>query len=137
MTTHITLEDGRGAWLSDGAFDGILEAAADELARSSETLDGLEEWLLDQRCSAQGFGVGYLDLRELSPRASSEFRFACLEALAAVERNGSSPDWLHRRLAEFAAMWESIERGDPPESPTQAGWVFGPPDLTRHGPGWG
>jgi hypothetical protein len=72
MTTHITLEDGRIFGTSNGVFDALLECAAKELESRPDTVNGLREWLLDQRCEVQGPGVGYLDLRELAPRASAQ-----------------------------------------------------------------
>lgn len=70
MSTYITLEDGRVLATSNGVFDAIIERAATELERRGDSLDGLVEWLLEQRCEVQGPGVGYLDLRELSPMAA-------------------------------------------------------------------
>ena len=65
MTTHITLQDGRILGTSNWAFDALLECAAKELERRKDTVGGLPEWLLDQRCIVRGPGIGYLDLREL------------------------------------------------------------------------
>jgi hypothetical protein len=94
MTTLIVLEDGRILGTSNWAFDAILECAAKQLESRSDTVDGLPEWLLDQRCVVQGPGIGYLDLRELPPRASSQFKSACISAYDAMRHDSSPVLWL-------------------------------------------
>src|SRR6266446_10320091 len=94
MATNITLEDGRILGTSNGVFDALLERAAKELESRTDAVDGLREWLLDQRCEVRGPGVGYLDLRELSPRASSQFKSACISAYDAMRLESSPALWL-------------------------------------------
>jgi hypothetical protein len=117
MVTHITLEDGRVLGTSNGVFDCLLELAAKELGRRTDAVDGLQEWLLDQRCEVCGPGVGYLDLRELSPRASSQFKGACISAYYAMRLEIRPVIWLDQ-LSLLVNMWISIEEGEPPEALT-------------------
>src|SRR5262245_64161579 len=106
MTTYITLEDGRILGTSNGVFDALLECAAKELERRTDVVDGLREWLLHQRCEVKGPGVGYLDLRELSPRASSQFKSACISAYDSMRLESSSVLWLDQ-LSLLINMWIS------------------------------
>jgi hypothetical protein len=135
VTTHLTLEDGRVLGTSNAAFDCILEFAAAELERRQTSLDTLAEWLLDQRCEVQGPGVGYLDLRELSPQAAREFRDAFLAAYDAADLT-QVPDALRAQYTLLREMWQSIARGDPPEALTSPHWVLAPAAQQRRGPGW-
>src|SRR5688572_20604712 len=88
----------------------FLESAAEELERNSSSLDGLASWLLEQRTEIQGPGVGYLDTRELSPRAAEEFQSACMAAFARLS-SGAPPPWLEK-FGELLAMWTSIAAGN-------------------------
>ena len=135
MTTHITLEDGRILGTSNGVFDALLECVARELAGRTDAVDGLREWLLDQRCEVRGPGIGYLDLRELSPRASSQFESACISAYDAMRLESSPVLWLDQ-LSLLINMWASMERGEPPEALTSPHWLIAPPNGDRRGPGW-
>ena len=136
MTTHITLEDGRILGTTNGVFDAIMERAAAEIADSTESGHELHKWLLGQRCEILGPGVGYLDLRELSPRARSMFRSACVSALYAEKAAPLTKPWLVEALVRLKEMWSSINRGDPPESLTDPNWGIAPPTDVRSGPGW-
>ena len=135
MTTRITLQDGRILGTSNWAFDALLECAAKELERRKDTVDGLPEWLLDQRCIERGPGVGYLDLRELSPRASSQFKSACISAYDAMRLESSPALWLDQ-LSLLIGMWISIKKGEPPEALTSPHWLIAPWSGDRRGPGW-
>jgi hypothetical protein len=135
MTTHITLEDGRVLGTSNWMFDAILECAAKELERHDDPVDGLREWLLDQKCEVQGPGVGYLDLRELCPLASSQFKAACLSAYEAMKAKAFSEPVMEQ-LSLLINMWRSIEKGEPPEALTSPHWRIGPSRGERRGPGW-
>jgi hypothetical protein len=66
------LEDGRVFGASNGIFDAIVELVASELARRADSLPGLADWLLEQRCGVQGPGIGYLVVREFAPRGAPE-----------------------------------------------------------------
>ena len=109
MTTRITLEDGRILGTSNWAFDALLERAAKELERRDETADGLSEWLLDQRCVVRGPGIGYLDLRKLSPRASSQFKCACISAYGVMRIDSRPVPWLDL-FSLLINMWVSMKR---------------------------
>jgi hypothetical protein len=135
MVTHITLEDGRILGTSNGVFDCLLERAAKELGHQTDAVDGLQEWLLDQRCEVRGPGVGYLDLRELSPQASSQFKSACISAYNAMRLESSPVIWLDQ-LSLLMNMWISIEKGEPPEALTSPHWLIAPWSGDRRGPGW-
>ena len=93
MVTHITLEDGLILGTSNGVFDALLERAAKELESRTDAVDGLQEWLLHQRCEVRGRGVGCLDLRELSPRVSSQFKSDCISAYDAMRLESSPVLW--------------------------------------------
>ena len=118
MTTQITLQDGRILGTSNWAFDALLECAAKELERRKDTVGGLPEWLLDQRCIVRGPGIGYLDLRELSPRASSQFMSACKSAYDDEMRLEFSPVLWRDLFSLLINMWVSMEKGEPPEALT-------------------
>ena len=133
MSTYITLEDGRVFAASNGLFDAILESAAEELRRNRAALEGLADWLLEQRCQIQGPGVGYLDVRELSSRAASEFRSACIAAHTALI-SAQSPWSSH--LSLLISMWASISRGEPPETQTSPHYRILNYDGSQRGPGW-
>jgi hypothetical protein len=135
MTTYIILEDGRILGTSNGGFDALVECAAKELESRTDAVDGLREWLLDQRCTVQGPGVGYLDLRELSPRASSQFKSACISAYDAMKLESTRVFWLDQ-LSLLVKMWISIEKGEPPEALTSPHWLIAPWSGNRRGPGW-
>jgi hypothetical protein len=135
MTTCITLEDGRILGTSNFVFDDILERAAKELESRTDAVDGLREWLLDQRCNVRGPGVGYLNLRELSPRASSQFKSACISAYDAMRLESSPVPWLDQ-FAFLINMWISMEKGEPPEALTSPHWLMSPCSGDRLGPGW-
>lgn len=137
MSTYIVLEDGRVLGLSNGAFDGILEAVAGELDRSINSQSELASWLLDQRCEVQGLGIGSLDLRELSPVACKHFRVACDRVFRDQQLNEqASPKWLQDLFRQLFDMWASIARGEPPESLTCSWIKIFPANDTRVGPGW-
>jgi hypothetical protein len=134
MTTTITLEDGRVFGASNSVFDSIIESAAKQLERRADPLEGLSEWLLDQRCEIQGPGVGSLDMRELSARARSEFREACFLAYKTLSDNPDQTALLSG-FAILIEMWKSIDRGEPPEKLTSQNWRVSPPSGYRRGPG--
>ena len=135
MATNITLEDGRILGTSNGVFDALLERAAKELESRTDAVDGLREWLLDQRCEVRGPGVGYLDLRELSPRASSQFKSACISAYDAMRLDSNPVLWLDL-FSLLINMWVSMEKGEPPEALTDPHWLITPWSGKRRGPGW-
>jgi len=134
VSTHITLEDGRVLGTSNGTFYSIIEFIAAELQRGPDRLSGLAEWLLEQRCEVLGPGVGYIDLRELSPRAACEFRNAFIAAYAAVFDAVS--DALRAQFTLLRDMWDSIARGEPPQALTSSVWLLAAPSGRRRGPGW-
>jgi hypothetical protein len=134
MSTHLTLEDGRVLGTSNGTFDAIVELTAAELERRSDRMPGLAEWLLEQRCEVRGPGIGYLDLRELSPRAAREIRDAFLAALVRGEFDVS--EGLREQFVLLRNMWESIARGEPPQALTSPHWLLHPASGKRRGPGW-
>ena len=134
MSTYIRLEDGRVWGTTNGLFDAVLEAAAAEIARRADSLDGLAEWLLAQRCEVLGAGVGHLDLREMSPRACVEFKRAVISAREVLSRDLTAVGLEH--LSVLMRMWDSIAQGEPPEALTSAHWRIVPHKGTRRGPGW-
>jgi hypothetical protein len=135
MTTHITLEDGRALGTSNRVFDAILESAAKELERGNDRVDGLREWLLNERCEVQGPGVGYIDLRELSPRVTSQFKAACISAYDALKVQNPPVPWLDQ-LSLLIRMWTSMEKGEPPQALTSPHLRITPSRGERRGPGW-
>lgn len=121
--------------LSNGAFDAIIELVAAELRDRDTTLNELPAWLLEQRCALQGPGVGFLDLRELSPVAAKQFREAFFSAYRRIPRQQIAGPLL-QKYALLAHMWECIARGEPPESLTSDTWKMAPSSGERRGPGW-
>jgi hypothetical protein len=134
MTTYIQLEDGRVFSTTNGLFDYILECTAQHLEGRTECPE-LRDWLLDQRCDVLGPGVGYLDLRELSPIATCAFRSACTSAYRALMSQQDPASWLEKFSVLFK-MWESMDRGEPPEALTSDFWQLTPFSGERKGPGW-
>jgi hypothetical protein len=135
MSTYLTLEDGRILGTSNGTFDAIVELATSELKRRPDSLPGLAEWLLEQRCEVQGPGVGYLDLRELSPRAAREFK-AAFETAYDIADLTDIPDALRAQFTLLREMWDSIARGEPPEALTSPHWSRTVASGKCRGPGW-
>jgi hypothetical protein len=135
LATHVTLEDGRVLGTANGTFDGILEAVAQHLGQRAGGVEGLADWLLEQRCAVQGPGVGYLDLRELAPQAVQQFRDA-VRVLAVLDASDNVPSWLYPTLASLLEMWRSMDRGESPEACTSSAWLISPPTGSRRGPGW-
>jgi hypothetical protein len=136
MTTRIALEDGRILGTSNWAVDALLECAPKQLENRSDTVDGLPEWLLDQRCVVQGPGIGYLDLRKLSPRASSQFTVSLLASAYDAMRLDSDPvPWLDL-FSLLINMRVAMERGEPAEALTEPHWLIHPWNGKRRGPGW-
>ena len=135
MSTYIALEDGRILGASNGLFDAILECAARQLESRCDAVDGFRDWLLDQRCEVQGPGIGHLDLRDLSPRARSQFRAACMAAYDVMKAEEPPVRWLDQ-LGLLIRMWASIDKGEPPEALTCSHWRIFPHDGDRRGPGW-
>jgi ankyrin repeat protein len=133
--SRITLEDGRVFGADSQIFDCILQVVVIELHGRPESLPALAEWLLDQRCCARDGAAGYLDLRELSPRAAREFKDAFIAAYDATDLT-QAVDYLRRPLILLRDMWESIDRGEPPEALTSSIWLHAPPTGNRRGPGW-
>ena len=142
MSTHITLEDGRTLVLSNGQFDLIIEAVAQALESGLETVPHLASWLLEQRCIILGPGIGYLDLREMSPVAKRNFRNMCHHihsagADSAPSVKDESADLLAPLIDELVEMWASLDRGEAPEARTSPYWRVSPPLFYRKvGPGW-
>jgi hypothetical protein len=136
MTTHVTLEDGRVLGTSNGEFDALVEFVAAELEHRSNALRGFRKWLLEQRCLVQGPGVGYLDLRELSPPAVQQFKTAFLSGIARLS-TGEVPETLRMKYSLLERMCESISRGEPPEALTSEHWKIDPWNGDQRGPGWG
>ena len=135
MVTHITLEDGRVLATKDWVFDAIIECVANELDSRTDAVEGLRQWLLDQRCEVQGPGVGYLDLREISPQACSQFKFACLSAYDAMKLECNPVLWLGQ-FSLLINMWISMDKEEPPEALTSRHWMMAPWSGERRGPGW-
>ncbi len=143
MSTFITLGDGR-SWLErDWVYDAILRAVARELPNNDEGR-ALAAWLLEQQCFEQGPGIGYLDLRELTP-TNQRLIIECLRlALGRARSEGplgwNDPSAFSAWLRSFdflLRLVESVEHGEPPEAlsdPNVNGLM--PPTGERHGPGW-
>lgn len=132
----MTLADGRVLGLSSGAFDAIVELVAAELRDRETTLNGLPGWLLEQLCTVQGPGVGFLDLREPSPIAAKQFREAFFSAYRRIPRQQTAGPLL-QKYALLVRMWECIARREPPEILASGTWKMAPSSGERRGPGWG
>jgi hypothetical protein len=153
MSTYIALQDGRVWGASNGAYDGVLEALAEQVG-TDEYGRELAAWLLDQRCEVCGPGVGWVDLRWLTDEARTRIVAAIPDAFRQEQRVHPGPE---RKLyldsfAELIRMQESIARGEPPEALTSSWLTLDSsdwreerdrceqemPDLWRQlrGPGW-
>jgi hypothetical protein len=135
MSTEIVLEDGRVLPVKDGAFDTIIEHAVEQLQQRDDCLAGLGKWLLDQRCEVQGVGVGYLDVRELSPVAAAQFRQACTSAYTQLLNKPNKLGWFSS-LELLMRMWHSIDAGEPPDALTSPYHSIVKRAPGRRGPGW-
>lgn len=141
MSTHITLEDGRVVAVSNGQFDVLIEDVASELERASGSVPNLSGWLLEQRCEVLGPGVGYLDLRELSPLARRDFRHVChqihqTQRDSAISKERGVADWMMSLLDKLVEMWASMDRGEPHDARTYPHYILSPPSNEQLGPGW-
>ena len=134
MSTHIVLEDGRVLPVKDGRLTLILEHAAGQLQKRGDSL-GFGEWLLEQRCAMQGVGVGYLDVRELTPVAAAQFRQACTSAHVHLLNEPNKLGWFSS-LELLMRMWQSIDAGEPPEVLTSPYHSVVKSAPERRGPGW-
>lgn len=141
MGGFIILEDGRGCAPASWAYDAIVRSVVDELVRTDEERR-LGQWLQEQLCEVLGPGMGFVDVRELSPLNRRIFREACQRAFLTEESKGSAgwfdpsafPVWLER-FRKLIKMWESIDRGEPPAALTDLREPD-PPRGRKSGPGW-
>jgi len=138
MGGFLILDDGRAwapaSWAFDAGLEQIAEVLTDEVLRA---------WLLEQRCSEQGPGMGRIDVRELTPH-NRELLLAAIPV--AIERarakDGSDwndPSWYPQWLDRFellGRMVESVARGEPPETLNPQMRSVIPPTGERSGPGW-
>ena len=141
MSTLITLPDGRSWWAANWAYDAVIRRIADQLERLPYEGE-LASWLRRQTCEEMGPGIGYVDVRELTPRnqllfrqaAQQAFRHAILEGAVGWHDPSFFAGWLQgfRRLLR---MWKAVDRGEPPgmlgDSPERL-----EPSGLRSGPGW-
>jgi len=137
MATFFVLEDGRIWGASNGVFDHALEMIAAVL-EPDEAGRLLADWLLGQRCEVMGPGVGYLDLRELTPANAARISRAIGHAYKRACDYRGDDRLMPLGLENFALlvrMTEAVERGEPPELLTSEAWrPF--PTSERSGPGW-
>jgi hypothetical protein len=141
MGGFIILTDGRACAPANWAYDEIVRSVAEELGAGGDDLL-LKEWLRGQLCEVLGPGMGYVDVRELTPRNRQLFRDAANRAFKKSELVGPIgwenpsffPAWLgiFRRLLE---MWDSVDRGEPPEALNDLRQPC-PPTDEKSGPGW-
>jgi hypothetical protein len=102
----------------------------------------LADWLLEQRCSVQGMGLGSVDVRDLTPRNQELFLRAVVDAYRIQQEKGpvgcSSefwPSWIER-FGDLVKMIECIKKGEPPSqfNPHMSDAI--PPRHGKAGPGW-
>src|SRR5688572_7160386 len=107
MSAYIALPDGRSWWAANWAYDAVIRRVADELDRMPAGGE-LAAWLRGQTCDELGPGLGFVDVRELSPPDRALFREAARRAFRRAILEGAAnwhdptfyPGWLNgfRRL---------------------------------------
>ena len=140
MAGFIHLEDGRGWAASNAGYDAVIDALVNALpAESSE----FAQWLGQRTSAVRGTGLGYVDLRELSPVCRSLFRLAVSQALRSIDKAPGSiaadQEWYASWLERFhmlSRMLESVDRMEDPQTlnPYMTGLV--PWNGEKSGPGW-
>jgi len=139
MAGFFVLEDGRAYAPAGAALDAVAEAVAEELGWVPEGGE-LADWLRRRLETGGGPGLGEVDLRELATEDLELFRQAALRAYsrarARVAAGGTEAE--SDGLAEFGrlvAMWESIDKGEPPKALNDLKRPL-PPTGLRSGPAW-
>ena len=134
MSGFIVLNDGRAWTSSNDGFDTVIEHIADYVAQVNQA-HALRSWLLDQRSSVLGPGLGAIDVRELTPH-NQEVILDAIEAVCGQQELAA--DLTHREdmVRLLAAMVRSYRNGEPPSAlnPLMKGIL--PPTEDRSGPGW-
>jgi hypothetical protein len=115
------------------------------LGSSPQDIEGqpLATWLLDQQCSEQGPGIGYLDLREVTPenqrRIIDGLHLALRQARSEGPLGWSDPSAFDAWLSSFdflLRLVDSVERGEAPDAVSDPNVrLLMPPTGERRGPG--
>jgi hypothetical protein len=142
VSGFIILSDGRAYAASNWAYDGTVEAIVETLP---DTQEGrlLADWLLNQRCSVQGPGMGTVDVRELTPRNKELFLRAVEDAYCIQKGKGpvewyspeAWPSWIGW-FSDLVKMTECIKNGDLPNQFNPHMTDVIPPTGRKNGPGW-
>ena len=137
----LIVEDGRGISPAHWAFAAIIRAIAEALPH---TPDGaaFRDWMISE-VGMPGFGMGRVDLRELTPENRTLFWDAAQSAFKRMKLEGplgwsapcAFPKWL-KMFQDVLRMRKLRRRGGSPEAfnPYLLGVV--PPTGRRSGPGW-
>lgn len=134
MSGFIILNDGRAWTASNGAFDAVIEALAEELQRYNSGND-LAIWLLEQRSGVKGPGLGSIDIRELT-QPNQQLLLNAIEQIADAAELPKPLDSWSAKVRLLARMVASYRRGEPPMAlnPDMKDIV---PSTGKHsGPGW-
>jgi hypothetical protein len=134
----IVFQDGRAFAIRNAGTDAVIRAIAAEIPDSE-----FRDWVLAQQSSLLGLGMTSIDIRELSPRCSDEWRSALRRASASVLqadpedlpydlRGPHWPDYF--RL--LAAMLDASEAGEPVAKLNPHMHSPLPATHCRAGPGW-
>jgi hypothetical protein len=138
----IILSDGRAYAASNWSYDSTIDAIAEALPNTQEGRL-LADWILNQRCTVQGMGLGSVDLRELTPRNQEVFLRAVEDAYRIQTGRGpvgwaspnAWPSWIGR-FADLVKMIECIGKGEPPGQFNPHMMDVIPPREKKAGPGW-
>ena len=121
MGDSLTLDDGRALVRSSIGVSGALSLIAQQM---TDEFAELKVWLLDVSDRPNGFAS--VDLRGLSAAHRTHFhaaaRAACCELSADASVAGSGSPTYHV-LTDLVRMLDSMDRGEPPDTP--------PTDIVR------
>jgi hypothetical protein len=142
MGGFLIIEDGRGICPTNWAFDGVIDAIAQELPATTNG-NALREWLLSRRCKVVGVGCGSVDVRELTPSNQELFWKAAQSAFARSKIEGprgwSDPSFFPKWLELFRNLMRMRKlylRREPPEEFNPYFACVIPESERRSGPGW-
>lgn len=142
MGGFIVLSDGRAYAASNWGYDRTVEAIAEALPDTDEGRH-LAAWLLDQRCSVRGMGLGNVDVRELTPQNRQLFLRAVEDAYQTQKGKGPAgwhspdlwPSWI-ARFSDLVKMIACVENGEAPGDFNPHMKDVIPPTGDKSGPGW-
>src|SRR5690606_14909818 len=123
------------------AYDAVIRSISEELTQTDDQR-ARANWFDEQTCEVHGPWLGFVDLRELTPRNQQLLRQAAQLAFRKELRAGPDgwfdpaffPGWIGN-FRRFLRMWKAIDRGEPMGLLDDATQPMDPTHR-RLGPGW-